>query len=187
MRRALNVLYAASGALAAFFVCAIFVVVLAQTLLNLADKIAKMVSGAPLGLLLPSYAEFAGYFLAAASFLALASTLRAGAHIRVNLLIRHCAPRTRRWVEAWCCALATLLSGYFCYQTVLLTRDSWEYGDVSYGLIAIPIWIPQSAVSLGLVILTVALLDELQRVLRGHPPCYEVDNGLLRSGSKVER
>jgi len=187
MRRTLNAIYAASGALAAFFVFAIFVVVLAQTLLNLADKVAKLVSGAPLGLLLPSYAEFAGYFLAAASFLALASTLRAGGHIRVNLLIRRFAPRTRRWVEVWCCTVATVLSGYFCYQTLLLTRDSWDYGDLSYGLIAIPIWIPQSAVSLGLVILTVALLDELQWVLRGQPPCYEVDEGLLSGPEQVDR
>jgi len=186
MRRALNAVYAASGALAAFFVCAIFVVVLAQTALNLADKVAKLISGAPLGLLLPSYAEFAGYFLAAASFLALASTLRAGGHIRVNLLIRRFGARARRWVEAWCCAVATLLSGYFCYQTILLTRDSWDYGDLSYGLIAIPIWIPQSAVSLGLLILTLALLDELQRVVRGKPPCYEVD-GLLASLDDVDR
>ena len=179
LRRALDALYAASGALAALFLCAIFVTVLAQTGLNLADSISELLTGEPVGLLLPSYAEFAGFFLAAASFFALAHTLRSGQHIRVNLLLRHLPAAVRRWIEVWCSGIAALLAGYFSWYALLLARDSWDYGDVSYGLVAVPLWIPQSAMVAGLVVLTIALLDELQRALRGKRPHYDVDAGLL--------
>ena len=36
-----------------------------------------------------------------------------------------------------------------------------------------PIWIPQSGLALGAVLLFVAFVDELVRVLRGARPAYE--------------
>ena len=64
--------------LAATFIAAICLLVFAQVLLNLVDRIAKMTTGAAIGLAIPSYADFTGFFLAASSFLALAYTLREG-------------------------------------------------------------------------------------------------------------
>jgi TRAP-type C4-dicarboxylate transport system permease small subunit len=39
-------------------------------------------------------------------------------------------------------------------------------------MIAIPLWIPQSAMLLGLVILSIALVDELVSLFRGRTPSY---------------
>ncbi|MEE8189251.1 MAG: TRAP transporter small permease subunit, partial [Kiloniellales bacterium] len=108
MRGFLNLLYRGSGALAAMFLAAICGIVLLQVGANLIDKLVGWFGGEPPGLLVPSYAEFTGFFLASASFLALAYTLREGGHIRVSLLIQHLSGRRRRAIEIWCLALAGL-------------------------------------------------------------------------------
>lgn len=173
MRGFLDALYKASGGLAAMFLCAIALVVLAQVGANIVDALAKWITGTPFGLVIPSYAEFAGFFLAAATFFALAYTLRHGAHIRVTLVLQALPPRLRHAAEVWCLLAAGLLSGYFTVYMVLLCLESWRYGDMSTGMVAIPIWIPQSTMALGLIALTTALLDELVSVLRGRVPVYE--------------
>ena len=172
LRRALDLLYRGSGALAALFLVAICAVVLLQVGANIVDKLAEWATGAPIGLVVPSYAEFAGFFLAASSFLALAYTLRHGGHVRVSLLVRRLAGEPRRAAELWCCGIAALLSGYFAYFAIRLVIESWRFGDLSPGLVAVPIWIPQCSLALGLVVLTVALIDEFATVRRGGEAAY---------------
>jgi TRAP-type C4-dicarboxylate transport system permease small subunit len=172
LRRALDALYRGSGALAALCLLAICVVVLLQVGANAIDRIAEWTTGAPVGLVVPSYAEFAGFFLAASSFLALAYTLRHGGHVRVSLLVRRFTGATRRAFELWCSGFAALLCGYFAYFTVRLMIESWRFGDLSPGLIPVPLWIPQTSIALGLIVLAVALVDEFVTVLRGGEAAY---------------
>ncbi|HEX7005593.1 MAG TPA: TRAP transporter small permease subunit [Alphaproteobacteria bacterium] len=172
LRRGLDLLYRGSGALGALFLVAICVVVLLQVGANVVDKLAEWLTGAPIGLVVPSYAEFAGFFLAASSFLALAYTLRHGGHVRVSLLVRRLAGGPRRAVELWCTGVAALLTGYFAYFAIRLAIEAWRFGDLSPGLVAVPIWIPQSSLALGLIILTVALVDEFETVRRGGEAAY---------------
>ncbi len=172
MRRCLDLLYKASGALAAAFLAAIAGIVLLQVGANVIDLFAKWFTGAPIGLVVPSYAEFAGFFLAATSFLALAYTLRHGGHIRVSLVIQNLSGGPRRAVELWCTGAAGLLSFYFTVYTVGLVLESIEFSDMSVGMIAVPLWVPQTAMALGLVILTIALVDEFFSVLLGREPSY---------------
>ncbi len=172
MRRSLDFLYRASGALAALCLIGICLIVVAQIAGRLIDGAAAWLLGVRFGLIVPSAAEFSGFLLAGASFLALAYTLRAGGHIRVTLLIRRLPGRARRRVELACLAFAALLSGYFAWNMTLLVVDSWQFGEVSYGMIPVPLWIPQSAVAFGLIVLTIALLDETLAVLAGREPSY---------------
>jgi len=167
MRRVLDTLYDVSGALAAGFLALIAGTVLVQVGFNLVDGVAELVGGAPFGLVLPSYAEFTGYFLAASSFLAAAHTLRRGAHIRVTLVLQRLAPAPRRAAEIWCAGVATAFSAYATWWTAMLVRESLEFGDVSPGMIAVPLWLPQSSIALGLAILTVALADTCAGAVTG--------------------
>lgn len=185
MRRFLDGLYRVSGVLAAGFLVAICTIVLAQVGSNVIDKIATWLIGEPIGLLVPSYREFAGFFLASATFLALTHTLRVGGHIRVSLLIQHISPRRRRWIELWCLALATLLVGYFAFFTVLMVEEAYRFGDPSYGMLSIKLWIPKSAVALGLVVFTVALADEFVAVLRGREASYQAAEDEVASGASL--
>jgi TRAP-type C4-dicarboxylate transport system permease small subunit len=177
MRKVLDGLYQLSGAVAAAFLCAIAGVVLAQVGANVIDSLAGVVLGQPFGLVVPSYADFAGFFLAAATFFALPYTLRHGAHIRVTLLLHLLGPRARLAAELWCIAVALTMSGLFTWYVVRLIGESYRFNDMSTGMVAIPIWIPQTALALGGAILCIALADELVRVARGRMPAYEARSG----------
>ncbi|WP_051432439.1 TRAP transporter small permease [Rhodovibrio salinarum] len=188
MRTFLDRLYALSGAIAAAFICAIALVVLAQVGANLLDQLASLVLGAPFGLVVPSYANFAGFFLTAATFFALAYTLKRGAHIRVTLAIQFLGPKARQVVEVWCILVGLSIAGFFTWHTFGLVSDSYRFGDMSTGMVAIPIWIPQGALVLGGGVLTIALLDELVVALSGRTPAHERANvGILEHVGEAER
>ena len=40
-------------------------------------------------------------------------------------------------------------------------------------MVPVPLWIPQSGMALGLVVLTISLVDEFVIVLRGGRPSYQ--------------
>lgn len=82
MRKCLDNLYTFIGAIAAGLIALICLLVTTQVVLNLIAKIW----GASVSFTIPSYADFASYFLAASSFLALSYTFMRGGHIRVTLL-----------------------------------------------------------------------------------------------------
>ncbi|WP_299793725.1 TRAP transporter small permease [uncultured Marivita sp.] len=173
MRATLDFIYRASGGLAAFFILAIVVLVSAQVCLNLADKIAAGFTGTGIGLTIPSYADFTGFFLAASTFLALAYALRAGGHIRVTLLIGRLSKGPQRVFEIAVVTVALAMSAYATWYVILLVYESIEFGDRSSGMVSVPLWLPQLPVALGLVILTLSLVDELVGLLRGHPASWE--------------
>ncbi len=172
LRKCLNTLYLGSGWLAAACIAAICLLVVCQVCLNLADRLSSAITGSAIGLTIPSYADFTGFFLAAASFLALAHTLRQGGHIRVTLIISHLNKPLRHILETWCLLLATGVTLYFSWYTFTLIQESYIYHDLSPGMIAVPIWIPQSAMFAGLVVLSIALIDELTGALLGKKPRY---------------
>jgi TRAP-type C4-dicarboxylate transport system permease small subunit len=172
LRQALDRLYALSGALAAFSLVAILVIVLVQVTFNIIDKIAEWATGSAIGLLIPSYSTIAGYFLVGASFFALAYTFNAGGHIRVTLTLNPLPVRVRRVVEIWASGAATVLSAYFVWFAVHLAFQSWRFGDVATGLVPIPIWLPQAVMSIGALVLLIACLDGLLLNLAGRKPTY---------------
>jgi len=186
MRGVLNWLYKASGWAAAFFILLICVVVIVQVVLNLIDKVYGALFGTAIGLTIPSYADFTGFFLAAASFLALAYTLREGGHIRVSLLLQLFPKKIQHIAEIWCLGLAGCMSLYFTYYTGRLVLESWTYNDLSAGMIAVPIWIPQSSILLGLGILSIAFMDELICVLKGGTASYDGKGENLLSKADAE-
>ena len=145
-------------------------------MLNLIDRISTLLLGTAIGLTIPSYSDFTGFLLAAASFFALAYTLREGGHIRVVLVVGRLPAKMQKFVEFWCAGFGFVVAFYFCWYTAKLTYESYVYHDLSSGMIAVPLWIPQSAMLLGLVVLTIALFDELVTVLSGGVPSY-VDKG----------
>jgi TRAP-type C4-dicarboxylate transport system permease small subunit len=113
--------------------------------------------------------EFAGYAMLASAFLAMASTFGRGEHIRVTLFLQRLEGRARRAAELWCLLLGSLLSGYLAWFSVRLCYVSWQINDVSTGLIAIPLWIPQVAMALGAVILMIAVIEQFVVVAMGGP------------------
>lgn len=117
--------------------------------------------------------EISGFCLAAASFLGLAYTFRAGAHIRMTAVIHRATGSRKRAIELFCTAVATVAMCYFTFYAADMLLDSWIIGDKSPGLMAVPFWFPQIAMVVGLFGLTIAFADEFVEVWQGKDPNFK--------------
>lgn len=125
-------------------------------------------AGLPItGFIVPSLAEIAGFLFVAGTFLALASTLREGVHIRVTLLIDHVPATPSRILRTLAALLGAVLFGVAAWHAYELTADSVRFGEVSYGILAIPLALPQGAMTAGLVVFAIAMLAEAARAASG--------------------
>jgi len=154
-------LYRSCAILASLSLIAIVLIILAQ------------IFGRLLGIVIPSADDFAGYFMSASIFLALAPTLRAGGHIRVTMLIHNLPKKATHVMELFCVSVGTFFSGYFAWYMINMVRESFRFNELSQGYISTPLWIPQSALAFGTIVLFIAFVEELWHVLRGHTPIYE--------------
>jgi TRAP-type C4-dicarboxylate transport system permease small subunit len=162
LRRFLDRLYVASGALGAVFVLLICVLMIAQSILR------------EFGVRTGAVNDVVAWFCAAASFFAMAHAFKHGDFVRVTLLLEHMSEGRRRFAEAACLGVATVCVGYLAFWANKFTYDSWAFGEMAQGLLPIPIWIPQASFAAGSVLLLVAVVDELVLVLRGGKPSYVV-------------
>lgn len=148
----LDRLYDAAGAAAAFCLAALLLVILAQMVARWSGR------------LFPGGAEYAGYLMAAASFLAFAHALNRGAHIRVGMGLAALGPR-RWWGELFALAAGSAASAYLAWYAVKLVRVSARFGDVSQGQDRMALWIVQMPVAVGAVLLAVCFADNLVSLL----------------------
>ena len=112
MRKTLDMLYDAAGYLAAFFMVGMLAMVLASVI------------GRLVGFNLRGSDAYAGYCMAAASFLALAHTLKRGEHIRVTLFLDRFGGRFRRPLELWSHAAGTFFCAALAFFSVRLVWQS---------------------------------------------------------------
>jgi len=160
MRYFLDKLYLGAGLLAGFFIILITVMILAQ------------IVGRWFGIIIPSTEDFAGFFLAATTFLALAYTFKMGGHIRVTILVHLLKGKLQQVALIFSLLIFSAIVAYGAYYSVLFAYESWSFNEVSQGYIPVPLWIPQLSMALGLVIFLIALVDDLLLVLRGKVPAF---------------
>jgi len=155
MRKGLDALYDGAAWLAALCMTGILVMVLLAIVSRL------------LGFYVPGTDAYAGYCMAGAGFLMLASTLRHGEHIRVTLVLGHVRGRVRTVLETLVLAVATLISGFLAFYSCRLVWQSYDFHDISVGIDATPLWIPQLFMAAGTILFCIALADTLtHQVLR---------------------
>jgi TRAP-type C4-dicarboxylate transport system permease small subunit len=154
MRTILDRFFKLLGALGAFFIFATLLI-----------EVVNIV-GRELGYSMAGADAYAGYYLAAGSFLALAYALRSGDHIRVTLILQRLHGRARWWMEVLCLAIATLLSSYFAWFAARLVWGSYTLHDISQNVDATPLWIPQLSMALGLFGFALAFAEQLLDALR---------------------
>jgi TRAP-type C4-dicarboxylate transport system permease small subunit len=171
LRRFLDRLYAASGAVAAACLAGIAVVMLAQAGMR------------EVGLLLRGADDIVGWLCAASAFLALGYTFRHGELVRVGLLIDRLPPAGRRRAEVAVLGLAVVVVGYILWAAANFVYESWQFEEVAQGLIQIPIWIPQMSFVAGALIFFVAVLDEFVVLVSGGTPAYRRAEEAQRSGA----
>jgi TRAP-type C4-dicarboxylate transport system permease small subunit len=168
VRRALDALYRLAGIMAGVFLVCIAAMVVAQ------------IGARLIGVFLRGPDELIGYFLAASTFLALAYTFGAGGHIRVTLVLDR-MPRRARWgAELVALVVMVVVTGYFAWHAAVMTWQSHRFGDMTLGLVAMPLWIPQTPMALGLLALFVAVVDALVVTVSGRRPSYLDPSDALR-------
>jgi TRAP-type C4-dicarboxylate transport system permease small subunit len=131
-----------------------------------------------------SLAEIAGYLLAAATFMALAGTLKAGAHIRMTMFLAVLPEPWRRQLEMWALGFGAAAAAWMTGRLALLAQDSWRFNEVSVGVLPIPLAIPQAVMVLGGAALAIALVDELVVVARSGRPTFRATEDSLTLGKK---
>ncbi len=157
MKAPLQPLYRASLWLAGLFMIAMLATILIS------------IAGRQFDFYIRGIDSYAGYFMAAASFLALAGTLVQGDHIRVTLVISRFTGTRRRAFEIFCLIMAVAITGAFAWYSIKMAWWSYKFNDISTANDATPLWIPQIAMALGTAIFCIAYVEELVLVLRGKP------------------
>jgi TRAP-type C4-dicarboxylate transport system permease small subunit len=152
-RALLDRAYRLAGAAAGLFLVAILVIVVLQILTRY------------FGVPFPGSTDYAGYCMAAASFLALAYTFGAGGHIRVELVLQRLRGPARRVAETAAYLVGAGLAWYFAWFALRAVHVSRMLGDVSQGQDATPMWIPQLGMAAGTFLFAVAVTDHLLRLL----------------------
>jgi TRAP-type C4-dicarboxylate transport system permease small subunit len=155
MRRFLDTLYNSAAALAALCMVGLLVMVMLSVV---SRQIGFNVRGTD---------AYAGYMMAGAGFLALAHTLKMGEHIRVTLILNALQGRMRRALEVWSLGVASLLSALMAFYSCKLVWDSLQFNDVSTGVDATPLWIPQLVMAVGTLVFAIAFVDDFVLELLG--------------------
>ncbi|RTQ98743.1 TRAP transporter small permease [Halomonas nitroreducens] len=176
----LRPLYNLGGYLSATCLVLICTLITAQILGRLIDLLTTAIGVGRIGLTIPGLAEISGFLLVGATFLGLAYTFIHGAHIRVTLVIGRLPAHWRVFVEVFCLSLALALCLYLAWYLYRLLADSIAFGETSYGLLSIPLWLPQSAMLAGIVLFCLALGEAwgqtLATALR-RPGDFTIDDG----------
>jgi TRAP-type C4-dicarboxylate transport system permease small subunit len=152
LRATLDGLYRWSGYLAA----ASMVAILAVTVLQIVTRYA--------GINIRGLSDYAGYFMAASAFMAFPLALNRGAHVRIELLLGVMG-RFRRTGEGVALAVSALVASWFAFYACKMVYVSWQYGDLSTGLDATPLWIPQCTMAFGAVLFAVAITDQFMQLI----------------------
>jgi TRAP-type C4-dicarboxylate transport system permease small subunit len=155
MRRALDGLYNSAAALAALCMVGLLFMVMLSVV---SRQVGFNVRGTD---------AYAGYLMAGAGFLALAHTLKRGEHIRVTLILNALQGSMRKALEIWSLGFASVLSAVMAFYSCRLVWDSLQFNDVSTGVDATPLWIPQLVMALGTVVFAIAFVDDFILELRG--------------------
>ncbi|MBI3030425.1 MAG: TRAP transporter small permease [Candidatus Rokubacteria bacterium] len=140
------------------------ITVFGLTLLISAGVFSRRVLGSPL----LAVDEVSGYLLLAIVFLGLAYTMKAGGHIRSDIVLAHVPAGVRGGLEV----LATLLALLFALALLggnwVLIAEYYGRGTLSFKYLQIPLWIPASLLVVGVILLLLQLVARfLRQVARG--------------------
>jgi TRAP-type C4-dicarboxylate transport system permease small subunit len=87
--------------------------------------------------------------MAAAAFLALARPCVAASTSASRCCINHLPATAQRWLDVFCHVPSPGMAGALAWYSIRLVMQSHEFNDISTGLDATPLWIPQLGMAIG--------------------------------------
>ena len=118
--------------------------------------------------------DFVTWSLVAATFIGSPYLLLTRGHVNVDVLPLYLAPRKRYWLAF---ASIVMALGFCLVMTVLTARfwlESWENRWVSDTMWRARLWIPYSAMPIGLGLLGLQYVAELYSLISGREPPFGI-------------
>lgn len=112
--------------------------------------------------------EYSSYLMGAGFMFGAAVTLRAGGHIRVSLLLSNIGIGGRRALEIASAAAGTALTVFLANSLFWFTLRAFERGQTSPASDT-ALWIPQSLLVVGAILLALQMAARLLQALLGMP------------------
>lgn len=113
--------------------------------------------------------EYSGYLMVAMIMLGLGYTLGRGSHIRINFAAGRLPAGPRRLLELFVLLVAALIGAFALYHALQMVYDSWQYQMRADSLSETLLFLPQSLIPLGLLLLELQLCAEFLRRLISSP------------------
>ena len=113
--------------------------------------------------------EFSGYLVVALVMLGAADTLRRGDHIAVDLITARLSPRARRLAAIWGHVMVLVFAAALLYSAKTTLEYSINFGILSEGYLEAPMWIPQSFLVVGGVLMALVSVASLIRLIKRDP------------------
>ncbi|MBJ3775746.1 TRAP transporter small permease [Acuticoccus mangrovi] len=110
--------------------------------------------------------EVSGYLLVSATFFGLSAAIRRGALFRFENVVTALPLGLKRIYERFLYLLAFGVGAVLFWRLYIYTARSFTRGVVSEGYYAIPVWLVQIAMPLGLAVMLLAILERLVRPIQ---------------------
>ncbi len=121
--------------------------------------------------------DFVTYGLVAATFLGSPFVLTTRGHVAVDVLPLYSGPRLRWWLALFAAAVTL----FFCVAMTALTSrfwlEAWDNKWVSDTMWRARLWIPYSALPIGLGLLTLQGVADLISLISGREPPFGITKG----------
>jgi TRAP-type C4-dicarboxylate transport system permease small subunit len=151
------------------------------------DVIGRKFFNAPI----PGASETGVLLLICKIFLGLPGAEASGSNFRVTILREILGPRWRRLFDLCTTLIAACVFGLIAKMSIDAAIRSTVRGEISFGVIAFPLWPGKIVLAAGLVLLTIQLMVDALRLALGEDESTrpaEPESGLYQSSARqIER
>lgn len=105
--------------------------------------------------------EYAAYFLIVVVYMGFAHSMRIGAHINMDLVVKRFSERARDGLDAVTSLIALGVTGVYFWYVWKLFMESLQRGELAQQLTKTPLWVPQMFLWVGLLFLGLELIARI--------------------------
>ncbi len=102
--------------------------------------------------------------MAASTFFGLSHALMHGSHIRIETISKLLGPK-RFYLDVFAFGVGALIAIWFARYACSMAYITLILHDVSTDMDATPLWIPQATMAIGVVLFTIAMIDNFLTLL----------------------
>ncbi len=110
--------------------------------------------------------QFSIYLCIGIGFLGAPYALKRDAHFSVTFIVDKLSKPNRRILQIITHLMGIGYTLIFIYKGIHMVKVSYDLGEVSSGLMAVPLWIPQLFVPFGCTLLLLQFLNKLGEVIK---------------------